>query len=274
MPYQVRADGSPILANAGQSSLLEELRQRIVAGDPAARDELLRLARSEHTGSGPVSGQTLEVGQARKLANELLGTDLADLERSGGWLNNFVANDLGDLLVGGAGAAIAAPVVAGALGSGGAGVAATGPGGLGGSATAAGGLGGAGGILGAAGGLKKAVGDYAPLVLGGVQALSGASQQGRADALQREALNYARNDYNSRAGFRDAASARLLGPQAQREDLSALYAPAQNNPYAVRRPPLAAPPPRPIDGAPLPPPQVVPTAGADFGRLPHAPRRV
>lgn len=84
MPYQVRADGSPILANAGQSSLLEELRQRIIAGDPAARDELLRLARSEHTGSGPVSGQTLEVGQARKLANELLGTDLADLERSGG----------------------------------------------------------------------------------------------------------------------------------------------------------------------------------------------
>lgn len=272
---------------------IRDLAVRVKAGDPAAIAEVQQLSQPDldHT-DDPTANW------ARDISNTFLGTQLKSRYDASGILHDLApglaiaggALGLG-LLAPAAGAAGGGAAAAGGggiaaapstafLGAANAGAASAASGGLGGLLGAGGAAGAAGGGLGIAGaakalgGLKGALSDYAPLVLGGVQALTGAAQQGKANDLQREALNYARNDYNSRAGFRDAASARLLGPQAQREDLSALYAPAQNNPYAVRRPPLAAPPPRPIDGAPLPPPQVMPSPGADFGRLPHAPRRV
>lgn len=103
-----------------------------------------------------------------------------------------------------------------------------------------------GGALGAAGALGKAakIGSGASvlksvfdtakknpgLVLAGVNALQGARNSGKAADQRNQALNIARQDYDSRAPFRDMVMQRLQAPQAQAPNLSAIFR-DPGNPY-------------------------------------------
>jgi hypothetical protein len=104
---------------------------------------------------------------------------------------------------------------------------------------AAGGLmtGGVGGsLLGGIGkqGLLKGVGNFAldnpELLLGGLSAIQGAQQQGKANALQKQALGYATQPWEDMAGVRRMAVDRLQNSD-QPPDLSHLYA-GSSNPFA------------------------------------------
>lgn len=209
MPYTPNAR-SKLGASLGVTSRLERLIARVKQGDQSAAEELLRIAHAEQTGTKSVKGQTTETQRAREAANQYLGMSLPPLERSGGALNAFVANDLGDLLIGGAGAAIAGPVLAG-LGTG---------------AATAGNIAGAGGVSDILGTVKK----YAPLVLGGLGAVGAGQMGSQAEDLRNQAAGYATNDYKQRAPLRAAFNERALAPMPVRENLDPLFAdPA--NPY-------------------------------------------
>lgn len=239
MPFS--NDPSSHVAVPGQrySPYLQALGERAKAGDPQATAELLRLAHADQQGTGHTSGQSTETQRAREAANEYLGTNLPPLDRQGGFLNDFVSNDLGPLLEIGAGTAIAAPVL-GAVAGGGAAA---------GSGTAAG----VGGTAAATKGVLGTVEKYGPLVLGGLGALDAHNQYAEADKLRRQAVDRATADYATRAPLREEAIRRATLGQPVREDLSSLY--ASPNPFSrpIPRPasPLGTPVPAP---APVGPP--------------------
>ena len=88
------------------------------------------------------------------------------------------------------------------------------------------------GAAGGAGGLLGAASKYAPLVLGGIQAVQTASQQSRANDLQNQALGFAKQDYAGRQPFREALMAKLSAPTPTAPDLSGLF--QSSNPYGRR----------------------------------------
>jgi hypothetical protein len=65
---------------------------------------------------------------------------------------------------------------------------------------------------------------YGPLVMGGLGAIQAAGAQQGANNTRDQALEMAREDMAGRAPLRAAAANRLLGPQAPRADLSAMFA--------------------------------------------------
>lgn len=87
--------------------------------------------------------------------------------------------------------------------------------------------GGGGGWLDTVKGLVGGAGKLLPVALGAGAAIEGVNAQKKANELQQEGLNMARDDYKSRGQFRDAATPRLLNPS--RPDLSAFADPG--NPY-------------------------------------------
>jgi len=81
--------------------------------------------------------------------------------------------------------------------------------------------------------------DNPELILGGVSAIAGAREHGKAaEALQR-AIDFAMRDAEERRALRGAVLERLMGPGPQRRDLSEVF--ASPNPYA-RPITLALPP--------------------------------
>lgn len=111
------------------------------------------------------------------------------------------------------------------------------------------------------GGLAKfAAGKIIPgadLVLGGLSMLQGSKQQGKADKLNKQQLQFANQRAAELAPLRQAGIQGMLNPN--RPDLSAQYGGTQN-PFAQRPPmgqqrPLPGPlaPPTPPEGSGLPP---------------------
>lgn len=107
-------------------------------------------------------------------------------------------------------------------------------GGLPGAASTAAGAAGAAGQAGSsllgigADDLKK----WGPLVLGGLGAIDSASQSAQADKLRSQGLQYATQDYNSRAPVRAAALTGALAPLPQQKDLSQTLV-NRANPYST-----------------------------------------
>lgn len=149
------------------------------------------------------------------------------------------------LAVAGMAGAFAAPAVAG--GAGGAGTAA-------GAAGTAGALGAAAKGAGTLGTLGK-LGQAAQIGLGGLNAITGASQQGKSNELLQEALGMARQNYAERAPLRQQAIQSLTGPRPQAPDLSATF--QTSNPFAH---PVAAglPGAAPMPGGPAAPSATMP----------------
>lgn len=161
-----------------------------------------------------------------KFAHELGATDIPLVDPNRKQQNGPIADVLK------LGGIAAAGIAGGALlgvgpAAAGAGAGASGAGAAGTAATVAGAAQKAGGVLGA-------IKEYGPLVLGGLGAVNAANQQGRADDLQRQALQYAQQDYQNRAPLREMALAKLTGPQAQRPDLAPIFS-QSSNPYTQAR---------------------------------------
>lgn len=164
----------------------------------------------------------------------------AAIGAAGGLLGNLNDDDgfrgaLGDVLLGGlAGGAggLALEKVpallqgAGSLFAGGAGAA----------ADAAGGGINVGNVLSRAG---RFLLDNPELILGGVSAIAGARQHGKATEAMQRAIDFAMRDAEERRALRGAALERLMGPGPARRDLSEVF--ASPNPYA-RPLTLALPP--------------------------------
>ncbi len=75
-----------------------------------------------------------------------------------------------------------------------------------------------------------------PIGLGIGGALDAGKQQGRANEASQQALDFARQDVESRQPFRDQLFASLQGGQPQRQDLSNLF--GSENPFAQNLGPL------------------------------------
>jgi hypothetical protein len=93
--------------------------------------------------------------------------------------------------------------------------------------------------MGLFGGLGKILGGAARLGVGGLipaNSLNAAQQQGQANTLSQEAVDFARQDIERRQPFRDQLFASLQQGQPQRQDLSNLFGSA--NPFAKSLGPL------------------------------------
>lgn len=206
-------------------------------------------------GGGPLEYVIEANYQAAKAGNKKALAQLQDMARSGASSGKYAnaANDalraLGDTSVAYAdpnrpqstpvagrilqlGGLAAAGIGAGALA--GIGPAAAGGAGAAGTAGTAATAAGVAGAAQKAGGVLGAIKEYGPLVLGGLGAINSASQQGQANDLQRQALQYAAQDYAARQPLRDLAMQRLQAPQAQRPDLAPIFS-QSSNPYTQAR---------------------------------------
>jgi hypothetical protein len=76
--------------------------------------------------------------------------------------------------------------------------------------------------------------DHPEIILGGVGAIQGARQQGRANDFREEAVGIARDRDAARQPYRDALQGRLLAPVASAPDFSTQFADSGNSYNKIR----------------------------------------